>query len=104
VSFLSFCFNWWKWCVEVSHYYCVKFNVRLSFSNICFYECGCPYIWGIGFSEVRLPLGGIFLWYDVSSCPPRLITFGWKSNLLKIKIALHLFLGIICFENFLSDF
>jgi hypothetical protein len=44
VCLFGFVFAWFvhceEWGVEVSHYYCVRFHV-------CFYKCGCPWIWGI---------------------------------------------------------
>ena len=57
----------WEWHVEVSHYYCVRFNVCFELSTFS-YECRRPFIWGIGVQN-RLHLDGFFLWWVWSILP-----------------------------------
>ena len=59
----------------------------LSFSEVTFYEYGCPRIWSINVQNWEFPLVDFsFDEYEVS-VPIFLITFAWMSILFSIRMA-----------------
>jgi hypothetical protein len=92
-------------CVEGSHYYCVRWNVCFELYYSFLNECGCPCIWSIDVQNLEFILVGFpFDEYEVSfRIFFFLITFGWKSILFDIRMAiLGCFFGTFSEKTFFS--